>query len=282
MRTAVITIAHGRHDHWKLQRSALTRWSHTVDRHILVSMADPWFGDDGQLPTLDVVSVSADPRGLPLARARNVGAQAALANGCELLIFLDVDCIPGPELIDTYRNAAQAAETRHMLLCGPVIYLPEPGPRGYDLARLPRYGTPHPARPAPAPGQVITGGAHELFWSLSFALTANTWQNIGGFDEAYIGYGAEDTDFGQRARRAGVGLAWVGGAEAFHQHHPTQDPPIGHLADILQNGRLFAERWGWWPMRGWLDEFEARGLIERDSALGYRAARLEAGNRRPQ
>ena len=34
------------------------------------------------------------PAGLPLAAARNVGAAAALTLGAELMIFLDVDCLP--------------------------------------------------------------------------------------------------------------------------------------------------------------------------------------------
>ena len=48
-----------------------------------------------------------------------------------------------------------------------------------------------------------------------------------------------------------------------------EDPPTRHLDDILRNGALFAERWGWWPMGGWLDGFEQLGLIERDGE-GYR------------
>ena len=36
-----------------------------------------------------------------------------------------------------------------------------------------------------------------LFWSLSFALDAGDWDALGGFCEDYVGYGGEDTDFGQ-------------------------------------------------------------------------------------
>jgi N-acetylglucosaminyl-diphospho-decaprenol L-rhamnosyltransferase len=38
---------------------------------------------------------------------------------------------------------------------------------------------------------------------------------------------------------------------------------VEHLDDILRNGRLFHERWGEWPMAGWLEEFEQRGLVRR-------------------
>jgi N-acetylglucosaminyl-diphospho-decaprenol L-rhamnosyltransferase len=56
----------------------------------------------------------------------------------------------------------------------------------------------------------------------------------------------------------------VGGATAFHQYHPVEDPPLGHLDDILRNAAVFRQRWGWWPMQGWLAAFEQRGLINYD------------------
>jgi hypothetical protein len=111
---------------------------------------------------------------------------------------------------------------------------------------------------------VAVSDEYQLFWSLSFAVSAATWQRIGGFCPVYRGYGGEDTDFAQCAASAGVGLRWVGGADAFHQHHPVSNPPVQHLDDIVRNAQLFHRRWGWWPMGGWLDAFEARGLIRRD------------------
>ena len=87
------------------------------------------------------------------------------------------------------------------------------------------------------------------------------WRELGGFCEQYIGYGAEDTDFGQVAASRGIALTWVGGAWAYHQYHPSSDPPVQHLTDIVRNAAIFHRRWGWWPMTGWLREFERRGLI---------------------
>ena len=128
--------------------------------------------------------------------------------------------------------------------------------------------TVHGFRPRPADG-AVEAGPHELFWSLSFAATSALWQHVGGFDEGYSGYGGEDTDFGLVARDRGVDVLWVGGATAYHQHHPTADPPVQHLDDILANGARFARRWGFWPMRGWLDAFEQRGLVTLDPATGH-------------
>jgi N-acetylglucosaminyl-diphospho-decaprenol L-rhamnosyltransferase len=199
-----------------------------------------------------VVHVPRAPGGLPLARARNTGARAALAAGASVVVFLDVDCIPSPGLVEAYVAAADDPATRDDLLCGPVAYLPPPPAAGYDLDGLDALAEPHAARQH-----------HELFWSLSFAVTASTWEALGGFDERYVGYGGEDTDFALRAARSGTALAWIGSARAFHQHHPVSSPPVEHVVDIVRNARIFHDTWGRWPMTGWLDAFERRGLVGR-------------------
>ena len=100
-----------------------------------------------------------------------------------------------------------------------------------------------------------------LFWSLAFAIRRARFDALGGFDERFSGYGAEDTDFGFRAHAKDVPLLFVGGAIACHQYHTVFDPPVQHFADILRNAEQFRRIWGFWPMRGWLDAFAARGLI---------------------
>ncbi|WP_307864223.1 galactosyltransferase-related protein [Agrococcus sp. TF02-05] len=270
-RVAVITIAHGRHEHWALQEAALARSERRPDERILVTMDDPALASAArERGDVRVVETGGDERGLPLARARNLGAQAALEAGADVLVLLDVDCLPAPALVDAYARAAEAPETRESLLSGPVTYLDPPPREGYELDRLPSLDRPHPARPAPAPGEIELGGSHDLFWSLSFALRAELWHRIGGFHEGYVGYGGEDTDFAWRARELGIPMAWIGGARAFHQHHPIEDPPRRHLDAILRNGALFRDRWGTWPMRGWLDAFAEEGLVERTAGGDYR------------
>lgn len=264
MKTAVITLAHGRHRHLTVQGQALLRSARPVDDYVIVAMDDPAVAvrfPDPRLPGT-VLEVPAAGRNLPLARARNAGARTALERGAELLVFLDVDCLPAADLVAGYAAAAADPRSAGRLLCGPVTYLEPAGPGGYDLDGLPALDAPHPARPAPRPGEIIPDENPDLFWSLSFALTAGTWQRIGGFCEDYTGYGGEDTDFARVAGRRGCGLAWVGGARAYHQWHPTQDPPVQHVADIVRNANLFHARWGSWPMGGWLEGFRRQGLIE--------------------
>lgn len=204
-----------------------------------------------------VAHVPPGPHGLRLAAGRNAGAELALSAGATTLVFLDADCVPGPELVARYEDAA--ARHPRSLLGGPVTYLPEGVTVPADVAAL--MPSPHAARPAPAAGTTLVAEDHALFWSLSFAVTADTWHELGGFSPAYEGYGGEDTDFAFAARAAGVPLIWVGGADAFHQWHTTSSPPWQHLDDILRNGATFAARWGEWPMGGWLEAFAAAGAI---------------------
>lgn len=166
------------------------------------------------------------------------------------------------------------------VLAGEVAYLP-PAPEGRDYrdlghAALADLAGPHPARPVLTPDEVRPATDLRLFWSLSFALTVRDWRAVGGFDEGYVGYGGEDTDFGQRLGAAGGRLLWVGGARAHHQHHPTSSPPVQHVDDIVANANRFAERWGWWPMEGWLEAFAARGLARRTADGSWRATTATA------
>lgn len=196
-----------------------------------------------------------------LARARNAAADAAVAEGADLLIFLDADCIPGPDLVQGYRRAVDKHPAG--LHCGPVTYLPEAALDPADpLTGLGALTDPHPARPDPPPGvlQEAVGEEYNLFWSLSFALHAGSWRDGPRFDEGYRGYGGEDTDFAWLQRQSGRRMFWVGGAHAYHQWHPVSSPPVEHLDDILVNAARFHARWGSWPMLGWLREFEAMGL----------------------
>jgi N-acetylglucosaminyl-diphospho-decaprenol L-rhamnosyltransferase len=265
-RVAVITVVHGRHAHLDLQRRAVVRSGRLPDDYVVVAVDDSieLDGGEGAVDTrapARVVRLPAQSLGLPVAAARNLGAQTALAAGADVLVFLDVDCVPAPDLIAAYEAAAASLELSGDILCGPVSYLPPAPATGYDLDTIAGLADPHPARPAPEPGAVVRGGDHDLFWSLSFAVTASTWRRIGGFDEAYVGYGGEDTDFAATAAARGIELAWVGAARAFHQHHPVESPPVSHLDDILRNAALFHSRWGRWPMGGWLSAFEQSGLI---------------------
>lgn len=292
VRTAVITLAHGRHEHLAGQLWGLARQVHQPDVFVAVAMDDPGIADvvaahaqPGWHVTVD--SVASKPGGLPLAAARNAGARAAVEAGAQTLVFLDVDCLPSPTLVQRY--AAVLGAQRGSPSCGggpgPVVasgevaYLPPvPDPRDYRNEDVDALARPHPARPALGADEVHVAEDLRLFWSLSFALGADDWDTLGGFCEDYVGYGGEDTDFGQRLGAAKGTLLWVGGAAAYHQHHPSQSPPVHHLDAIVANANRFHQTWGWFPMEGWLERFAAMGLAEVEPRTGAWRVRREAAS----
>ena len=253
MSLSVLTLVRNRTDHLVNLLEGVARSAVQPDEVVVVDMSDTPVRLAGQHPLVRFERLETD--GLPLAQARNHAA--ACAKG-ERLVFLDVDCIPMRDCLGMLSDTIGAHDR---LVCAEVRYLgPGDVSGAWDEATLLVKGAVHPVRPFPAEGleQVDNPG---LFWSLAFAIRRSTFQRIGGFDERFTGYGAEDTDFGFSARDAGLPLCFLGGALACHQYHPTFDPPLQHLDDIVANARRFHDKRGFWPMAGWLEQFAARGLV---------------------
>lgn len=252
---AVVTIAAGRREHLALQARSLSRQDGDLDRYVVVDLG----GDDPTPCFVDgprAIVVSQPSSGdLPLARARNVGAAVADA---DVIVFLDVDCIADESLVRRYRDLCIRRPGVH---AGPVGYLPEQAPSTIDTDELGRFARYQPGRPMPTTRLHRTERI-DLFWSLSFAVDRASWRRIGGFDQRYVGYGGEDTDFARRVDARGVPIWFSGGPRAFHQWHEVDSPPVRHLESICRNAQIFHDRWGAWPMVGWLAEFASRNLIE--------------------
>lgn len=250
---SVLTLAKGRVEHLANLIEGLRRSDRAPDELIIIDMG----GVPEDLPAarfpIRVERIAGE--GLPLAAARN--RAAALARH-DSLLFLDVDCIPAARLVD---DIATALEAHDALICPEVFYLgPEDARGSWREKDLICSGAPHPVRAFPKSGLAPELNAG-LFWSLAFGIRRDLFQTLGGFDEAFTGYGAEDTDLGFRAKAAGVPLLMMAGPGAFHQHHPVSDPPVEHLDDITRNAETFYAKWRVWPMQGWLCAFEATGLI---------------------
>jgi len=273
---AVVTLAHGRHAHLRAQLAALAVGTRLPDIWVGAAMDDEHLesvvrhqaSSSRPADKIEVVHLPRRHGHLPLAAARNAAAARAIALGADVLVFLDVDCLPSERLVERYAEACQAMAGRSSgprppaVVSGAVHYLPPlpPGRGTYDPADL-RRSEPHPARPVAPELDIVPEEDLRLFWSLSFGLSSAHWDELGGFDETFVGYGGEDTDFAMRLGRNGGRLYWLGGATAYHQYHDVEDPPRRHLGDIVRNSNLFHDRWGEFPMGGWLDAFAAEGLI---------------------
>ncbi|TWT66133.1 glycosyltransferase family 2 protein [Allorhodopirellula solitaria] len=202
--------------------------------------------------------VDGNGTSLPLAEARN---RAAEFSRSESIVFLDVDCIPSASMIDRFQSALRDDDRLWM---GSARYLPANATDGQwkmdDLSLLAR---PHPLQPDLDEGERQPSEHYEMFWSLCFAIRKSTFQQIGGFDGSFDGYGGEDTDFAFAARHAGVSFGFLG-AVAYHQHHKVCKPPLNHFDAIVRNAMQFREKWGVWPMESWLNAFARMGLLQFD------------------
>ncbi len=178
-----------------------------------------------------------------------------------MLIFLDVDCIPHPELVDEYVRARRASPG---ILMGEVTYLPAATKaNSLDWSAFDVVGCKHSERAGPPETLIGACKDYRQFWSLNFAMPAHDFASIGGFDEGFVGYGGEDTDFARKANTAGLNLWWVRGAKAYHQYHPHHMPPVHHVDSVIANAHRFLDKWGEPTMQHWLRAFVLMGLAEK-------------------
>jgi len=191
---------------------------------------------------------------LPLAAARNMGITAAETGN---VIFIDVDCIVSPTL---FENMLMALKADNIITAYP-LYLPVLPDTG-NYADLKHKAVTHPARERIPVGQPVE---HLQFWSLIFAIQKQTFEKMGGFDESFMGYGAEDTDFAMTFHKAGFKLIFVHDY-VLHQYHDKYDPPVNHFHSIIENATRYRQKWNVLPMRHWLKTFEEMGLIKIDQA----------------
>ena len=259
MTATVVIVVAGREAHLARTLAGLAAQRRRADEIVVVDMGDARAVlDDSPCPCrrVRIANAASDP--LPVGAARNSGAAAA---STEHLIFLDVDCLPDPQLVEHYDSVLSSYPDA--LACGVVRYL-QPAwlsvPDATSQQNLQGCSAPHPARPAPS-APTRDRQRYDLFWSLNFGVTTQTWSALGGFDEGYRGYGAEDTDLAYRARTLDIPLLWFDGGLAYHQWHPPAHREAASAREIVANARRFHERWAQWPMPAWLHELDHRGLV---------------------
>ncbi len=138
------------------------------------------------------------------AAARNLGARQAAA---PVLLFLDADVRPDPGLITAhlrhYRDGARIA------VQGRTPQHPSTLTNTFMRAQHMLPDLTVRRRTNLSPMHVVTR---------NFSVARQLFQEVGGFDEAFAGYGWEDIELGLRLQRAGVTLLYEPAALAYHHH----------------------------------------------------------------
>jgi hypothetical protein len=146
-------------------------------------------------------------QGFRAAAARNLGAAATTA---DVLVFLDADTTPEPgflralvQRVGVCPDVLAVGRRRHADLSGDGRELPEPawladGLRGSrDLLDA-------------------DGRSFRFVISAVLACSRLLYDDLGGFDERFVGYGGEDWDLGYRAWNNGAVLVHEPDAVAWH------------------------------------------------------------------
>ncbi|MFE7227038.1 glycosyltransferase [Nocardioides sp. NPDC057577] len=176
----------------------------------------------------------------------NLGAAAALAEGAEVLLFLNPDATIDAE--SAVRLVA-AVEAEPLLLAGPTVLGPDGSVASAGLDLDLETGAMRPwRRRAALP--VESPEAETLPWvtGACFTVARELWERLAGFDERYFLYW-EDVDLCARARAFGGRVAVVDGASAVHSGGGTQraegsraKSPAYYYFNI-RNRALFARTW---------------------------------------
>lgn len=225
---SVVVPAHGRANLVARTVHALQRQTFGHDRFEVVVV------DDGSVQPLED-ALPAAAAGTPAFRivrhSEPRGAGAARNSGLEMargdvVIFLDGDCVPAPDLVAEH---VKAHMIRDVAITG-CVYGRELTPDIWSLVA----GTDHrasdwpqavPTEPLLAdPLEAVFGPSPSpmdwpFFWSTNCSVRAEVLATVGGFDDSFEVKGVEDMEFGLRLSRAGVPLSYGSGARALHQPH---------------------------------------------------------------
>jgi glycosyltransferase involved in cell wall biosynthesis len=162
--------------------------------------------------------------------ARNAGARLARS---PVLLFLDADVRPAPGFLSGHIR--HHAAHRRAGVQGRTLQAPETLTTTFMRATNLLPDLTIRRKDALSPLHVITR---------NFSVTADAFWNVGGFDEAFVGYGWEDIELAMRLQEAGVPLHYEPEALAYHHHVQRLEDLMPKLRQAGQGAVYFWRKHG--------------------------------------
>ncbi len=209
--------------------------------------------DDGSNPPIQLPSklpfeasiVEQERDGFGLARARNLGAKNAKG---EVLIFLDCDMIPEPQLVEAHARwhhvnkfALTLGFRNHADFSGisPEDLADANGPE--DTVRGRKVTSPQWIEFHMGRTKNLTSDDSDLFRIATggnLGVRKSFFEKAGGFDSSFRQWGGEDIEFGFRAFNNGAVLIPERSAKAWHQGEGASPDPEEEVSLEQQRNRL--------------------------------------------
>jgi glycosyltransferase involved in cell wall biosynthesis len=170
------------------------------------------------------------------AATRNLGLKAAMG---ARTVFLDCDTVPAAGCLDAHLGAPESAllGLRRRVHMDDVndLALPIVSEGWYEAHVWAEDERTRP--PFDKAYQALPGGPepHIVFWSCNLSLPTKAVMDIGGFDEAYVGWGGEDEDLGIRLVKTGMEIHRTN-STVYHLDHPARTPrTASQLLQVTRN-----------------------------------------------
>ncbi|MEM9320082.1 MAG: galactosyltransferase-related protein [Pseudomonadota bacterium] len=160
-------------------------------------------------------------------KTRNLNLAAALSNR-PFLLSTDIDMVPKPAaLADAMALLRSGADFCH-LFDGLVLNISTERAAEFTDWQSFMAGLPHVPRGQVIPGdsragqglRVLYGDANHRATGGGFVCRRAAFVAVGGYNENFVSYGAEDEEFDLRARRLGYDFGQVDGHNLYHFDHP--------------------------------------------------------------
>lgn len=255
---SIVTIVKQRTEQLSNLISSLEHSTQLPKEMVIVWMTSP---SDKSLLSSDHFSIKhcfATSDELPIAQARHRGFESCTTDKC---IYLDVDCICPQDLLMALVSALSKGTVVTANVC-PLQSMVE----DIDETSVQQLTAP----------PVVTAEKVPFihFDDTIFGITRHDYEQLGGFDLDYQGFGLGDQDFAMRCSQLGLFLLNIG-RHVFKQFHVHFEPPLNHLCDLVANAETFKQKWGAYPHYAYFADFIELGLINADYVQnGMRATRL--------